>query len=59
MLHLLCSLTVSWNIELDEIFKVLYVRRQATNFVVTQAQFSQAMQSEEILQEKRRELKKS
>lgn len=43
-------LTVSWNIELDEIFKVLYVRRQATNFIVTQAQFSQAMQSEEILQ---------
>lgn len=49
------QLTVSWNIELHKIFKVLYVRRQASNFIVTQAQFSQAMQSEEILQERERE----
>lgn len=49
------QLTVSWNIELHKIFKVLYVRRQASNFIVTQAQFSQAMQSEEILQERKKE----
>jgi len=37
----------------------LYIRRQAANFIVTQSQLSQAMQSEEILQARRREKKKT
>lgn len=36
----------------------MYIRRQAANFIVTQSQLSQAMQSEEILQARRREKKK-
>lgn len=51
------ALTIAWNVELNEIFKVLYIRRQAANFIVTQSQLSQAMQSEEILQARRREKK--
>lgn len=47
-----CSLTVSGDIQLDEVLKILDVLRDPLDFVVAEAQLSQLGKPEEILWER-------
>ena len=46
-----CCLTVSRDVELDEVLEVLNIRRQSLDLVVTQPKFAKSVEAEEILQE--------
>ena len=44
-----CCLTVSGDVELDEVLEVLYVRRQSLDLVIAQPKFAKPVETEEIL----------
>ena len=44
-----CCLTVSRDVELDEVLEVLNIRRQSLDLVVTQPKFAKSVEAEEIL----------
>ena len=47
------GLTVSGDIEFDQIFKVLDIRRQPLDLVVAEAQATQTVEPKEVLKQRR------
>lgn len=49
------TLTISWYVQFNEIFKILNIWRQFVNFIIAESKLSKSMQTKEILKRKERE----
>lgn len=47
-------LTVPGDVQLHEVLEILYVRRQTTDFIVTETELSKPLKTEEVLKKIRK-----